>query len=64
MVRLYTHDLGRSYWRANLDERRDVELDEDDPRYSESDKQVARILLALSQQYVTGEELVSHRLQG
>ena len=58
MVKLYTHDLGRSYWKVYLDERRDVELDEDDPRYSESDKQVARILLAIGEADVAVEEFV------
>ena len=58
MVRLYTHNLGRRYCRVYLDEQRDVEFDEDDPRYSESDKQVARILLAIGEADVAVKEFV------
>ena len=58
MIRWYTLDVVGSYWKVYLNERRDVELDEDDPRYSESDKQVARILLAIGEADVAVEEFV------
>ena len=58
MIRWYTLDVVGSYWKVYLNERRDVELDEDDPRYSESDKQVARILLAIGEADVAVKEFV------